>query len=71
MMKKKAGRGNTSRLANIIMRMLVVGQIALTAGLLIAATLQIQIDPQSAQAQLRLRENAVYTARMACWKGLH
>src|SRR6266699_2128648 len=37
---KEGGRGNSSRLVNIITRVLVVGQIALTAALLIAATLQ-------------------------------
>ena len=39
---KEGGRGNSSRLVNIITRVLVVGQIALTATLLIAATLQIK-----------------------------
>ena len=39
---KEGGRGNSSRLVNIITRVLVVGQIALTAALLIAATLQIK-----------------------------
>src|SRR5205085_12196375 len=39
---KEGGRGNSSRLVNIITRALVVGQIALTAALLIAATLQIK-----------------------------
>ena len=68
---KEGGRGNTSRLANIIMRVLVVGQIALTAGLLIAATLQIK----SIRNQLKLNygydENAVYTARMALLEGAY
>jgi predicted permease len=70
-MMKESGRGNTSRLANIIMRVLVVGQIALTAGLLIAATLQIK----SIRNQLKLNygydENAVYTARMALLEGAY
>src|SRR6266478_4399862 len=39
---KEGGRGNSSRLVNVITRVLVVGQIALTAALLIAATLQIK-----------------------------
>jgi predicted permease len=68
---KEGGRGNTSRLANIIMRVLVVGQIALTAALLIAATLQIK----SIRNQLKLNygydENAVYTARMALMEGAY
>ena len=70
-MMKEGGRGNTSRLANIIMRVLVVGQIALTAALLIAATLQIK----SIRNQLKLNygydENAVYTARMALMEGAY
>jgi putative ABC transport system permease protein len=70
-MMKEGGRGNTSRLANIIMRVLVIGQIALTAGLLIAATLQIK----SIRNQLKLNygydENAVYTARMALLEGAY
>jgi hypothetical protein len=39
---KEGGRDNSSRLVNIITRVLVVGRIALTAALLIAATLQIK-----------------------------
>src|SRR6478672_4672187 len=39
---KEGGRGNSSRLVNVITRILVIGQIALTAALLIAATLQIK-----------------------------
>src|SRR6266404_698991 len=39
---KEGGRGNSSRLVNVITRVLVVGQIALTAALLIAAMLQIK-----------------------------
>src|SRR5205807_9439782 len=39
---KEGGRGNSSRLVNVITRVLVVGQIALTAALLITATLQIK-----------------------------
>src|SRR4029077_18579629 len=41
-MMKEGGRGNSSRLVNIITRLLVIGQIALTAALLIAATLEIR-----------------------------
>ena len=39
---KEGGRGNSSRSVNVMTRVLVVGQIALTAALLIAATLQIK-----------------------------
>ena len=41
-MMKEGGRGNSSRLVNVITRVLVVGQIAMTAALLIASTLQIR-----------------------------
>jgi len=68
---KEGGRGNSSRLVNVITRVLVVGQIALTAALLIAATLQIK----SIRNQLKLNygydENAVYTARMALLEGAY
>jgi len=70
-MMKEGGRGNTSRLVNIITRVLVVGQIALTAALLIAATLQIK----SIRNQLKLHygydEDAVYTARMGLMEGAY
>ena len=68
---KEGGRGNSSRLVNVITRVLVVGQIALTAALLIAATLQIK----SIQNQTRLNygydENGVYAARMALMEGAY
>jgi predicted permease len=70
-MIKEGGRGNTSRLINIITRILVVGQIALTAALLIAATLEIK----SIRNQLKLNygydENGIYTARMALMEGAY
>ena len=68
---KEGGRGNSSRLVNVVTRVLVVGQIALTAALLIAATLQIK----SIQNQTRLNygydENGVYAARMALMEGAY
>src|SRR5881398_2663605 len=68
---KEGGRGNSSRLVNIITRVLVVGQIALTAALLIAATLQIK----SIQNQTRLNygydENGIYAARMSLMEGAY
>jgi putative ABC transport system permease protein len=70
-MMKEGGRGNSSRLVNIITRLLVIGQIALTAALLIAATLEIR----SIRNQLRLDygydENAIYSARMALMEGAY
>ncbi len=68
---KESGRGNTSRLANIIMRVLVVGQIALTAALLIAATLQIKSIRNQLKLDYGYDENAVYTARMALLEGAY
>jgi len=68
---KEGGRGNSNRLVNLVTRALVVGQIALTAALLIAATLQIK----SIQNQLKLaygyNESAVYTARIALMEGAY
>ena len=65
-MMKEGGRGNSSRLVNVITRMLVIGQIALTAALLIAAALANQIDPESDHAELRLRRKR----RLLCAHGL-
>jgi predicted permease len=68
-MMKEGGRGNSSRLVNAITRILVIGQIALTAALLIAATLQIKsIRNQTAQ-DYGYDENAVYSARMGLMEG--
>ena len=63
-MMKEGGRGNSSRLVNVITRVLVVGQIALTAALLIAATLQIKSIRNQTTLDYGYDENAVYTARM-------
>ena len=68
-MMKEGGRGNSSRLVNVITRVLVIGQIALTAALLIMATLQIKsIRNQTAQ-NYGYDENAVYSARMGLMEG--
>src|SRR5207302_810585 len=68
---KEGGRGNTSRLVNIITRVLVVGQIALTAALLIAATLQIKSIRNQLTLNYGYDENAIYTARMALMEGAY
>lgn len=68
-MIKEGGRGNTSRLANVITRVLVVSQIALTAGLLIAATLQIKSIRNQTTQNYGYDERAVYTARMGLMEG--
>src|SRR5947208_4483937 len=68
---KEGGRGNSSRLVNIITRMLVVGQIALTAALLIAATLQIKSIRNQVTLNYGYDESAIYTARMALMEGAY
>jgi putative ABC transport system permease protein len=68
---KEGGRGNSSRLVNIITRVLVVGQIALTAALLIAATLQIKSIRNQMTLNYGYDENAVYTARMGLMEGAY
>jgi predicted permease len=68
-MMKEGGRGNSSRLANVITRVLVVGQIALTAALLIAATLQVKSIRNQTTLNYGYDENGVYTARMGLFEG--
>src|SRR5437588_318287 len=68
---KEGGRGNTSRLVSIITRVLVVGQIALTAALLIAATLQIKSIRNQVTLNYGYDESAIYTARMALMEGAY
>ena len=70
-MMKEGGRGNSSRLVNAITRVLVVAQIALTAALLIAATLQIKSIRNQARLDYGYDENAVYAARMALMEGAY
>src|SRR4051812_16173081 len=68
---KEGGRGNTSRLVNIITRVLVVAQIALTAALLIAATLQIKSIRNQTKLDYGYDENGLYTARLALMEGIY
>jgi predicted permease len=70
-MMKEGGRGNTSRLVNIITRVLVIGQIALTAALLIAATLEIRSIRNQLKLDYGYDENAIYSARMALMEGAY
>ena len=62
-MMKEGGRGNSSRLVNIITRLLVIGQIALTAALLIAATLADQVDPKSDHSSTTATTRTRFIAR--------
>src|SRR5213083_579146 len=68
---KEGGRGNSSRLVNIITRVLVVGQIALTAALLIAATLEIKSIRNQTRLDYGYDENALYAARMGLMDGAY
>src|SRR6266571_3950298 len=68
---KEGGRGNSSRLVNVITRVLVVGQIALTAALLIVATLQIKSIRNQLNLTYGYDENALYAARMALMDGAY
>src|SRR6266404_948364 len=70
-MMKEGGRGNSSRLVNVITRVLVVAQIALTAALLIAATLQITSVRNQMKLDYGYDENAVYAARMGLMEGAY
>jgi predicted permease len=66
---KEGGRGNSSRLVNVITRVLVVGQIALTAILLIAATFQIKSVRNQTSLNYGYDESGVYCARMGLFEG--
>ena len=68
---KEGGRGNSNRLVNGITRVLVIGQIALTAALLIAATLQIKSIRNQMTLNYGYDENSVYAARMALMEGAY
>ena len=68
-MMKEGGRGNSSRLVNVITRVLVVGQIALTAALLIAAALQVKSIENQIKLDYGYDENGVYSARMGLFDG--
>ncbi len=68
-MMKEGGRGNSSRLVNVITRVLVIGQIAFTAALLIAAALQIKSIRNQIALDYGYDENGVYCARMGLFEG--
>src|SRR5438105_1524634 len=68
---KEGGRGNSNRLVNGITRVLVIGQIALTAALLIAATLQVKSIRNQTKLDYGYDDNALYAARMALMEGAY
>ena len=66
---KEGGRGNSSRLVNVITRVLVVGQIAFTAALLIGAILQVKSIRNQTTVNYGYDDNGVYSARMGLFEG--
>jgi predicted permease len=68
---KEGGRGNSSRLVNMITRLLVVGQIALTAALLIGAILEIRSIRNQVKLDYGYDDNAVYSAHIALRDGTY
>ncbi len=68
-MMKEGGRGNSSRLVNVITRVLVVGQIAMTAALLIASALQVRSIRNQVNLDYGYDEEGVYAARMGLFEG--
>ena len=66
---KEGGRGNSSRLVNVITRILVVGQIAFTAALLIGAVLQVKSIRNQTTVNYGYDEDGVYSARMGLFEG--
>jgi predicted permease len=70
-MMKEGGRGNSNRLVNVISRILVVGQIAMTAALLIASALQIRSIRNQVKLDYGYDENGVYAARMGLFEAVY
>ncbi|MEP7072315.1 MAG: FtsX-like permease family protein, partial [Verrucomicrobiota bacterium] len=68
---KEGGRGTTNRLATAIIRVLVVGQIALTALLLIASALQVRSIRNQIKLDYGYNERGIYSARMALMEGAY
>ena len=66
---KEGGRGNSSRLVNVLTRTLVIAQIALSAALLVAATFQVKSIRNQMTLDYGYDEDAVYTARMGLMEG--
>jgi putative ABC transport system permease protein len=65
---KEGGRGNSSRLTNLITRILVVFQVALTAGLLVIATLQIKSIRNQSVLDYGYDEAGSFSGRMALFE---
>ena len=68
-MMKEGGRGNSSRLVNVITRILVVGQIAMTAALLIASALQVRSIRNQVKLDYGYDDQGIFAARMGLFEG--
>lgn len=66
---KEGGRGNSSRLVNVITRILVIAQIAFTAALLVGSILQVKSIRNQTTVDYGYDEEAVYSARMGLFEG--
>ena len=66
---KEGGRGNSSRLVNVITRILVIGQIAFTAALLVGSILQVKSIRNQTTVDYGYDEEGVYSARMGLFEG--
>lgn len=65
---KEGGRGNSSRMINVITRTLVVAQIALTSALLVGCFLQIKSVTMQRELNFGYDERSVYSARMGLFQ---
>jgi predicted permease len=68
-MMKESGRGSSSSFINAITRLLVIGQIALTTALLIAAVLQIRSIRNQMKVDYGYDESGIYCARVGLFAG--
>jgi putative ABC transport system permease protein len=66
---KEAGRGNSSRLINVLTRGLVIAQIALSSALLVACCFQVKNVMRQQSLDYGYNETAVMTGRMAMFEG--
>ncbi len=66
---KEGGRGNSSRLVNVITRVLVIAQIAFTAALLVGSILQVKSIRNQTTVDYGYDEEGVYSARMGLFEG--
>ena len=70
-MLKEGGSSNTNRLVNVITGLLAIGQIALTAALLIAASLQIKSIRNQMKLDYGYDEQSIYSTRLTLSEGAY